>query len=252
MNVQTAQPTTTFWLEKPNDDFPFYHGKPNRITALQWMMILASIAVGFSVLTIDLDWLSGTFGGIARSTLFVAIPLTVFYSTLSRNCTAIFRKLCWKDSLVMLSVALLNLIVTITLGTIFVHTLGADTNVSISALKDLPDNEQLLFLAQSLPQLFGEELLTILPFLAITHLCFGKFRLSRTQSVICAWLLSSLVFGLVHLPSYNWNWLQCIVIIGSARLVLTLAYIRTKNIWVSTGAHIINDWIIFLLVMTFD
>jgi membrane protease YdiL (CAAX protease family) len=35
---------------------------------------------------------------------------------------------------------------------------------------------------------------------------------------------------------------QCVVVIGSARLVLTLAYVWTKNIWVSTGAHIINDW----------
>jgi membrane protease YdiL (CAAX protease family) len=33
-------------------------------------------------------------------------------------------------------------------------------------------------------------------------------------------------------------------VIGSARLVLTWAYVWTKNIWVSTGAHIINDWAI--------
>lgn len=38
--------------------------------------------------------------------------------------------------------------------------------------------------------------------------------------------------------------MQCIVVIGSARLVLTWAYIYTKNLWVSTGAHIINDWLI--------
>jgi uncharacterized protein len=35
------------------------------------------------------------------------------------------------------------------------------------------------------------------------------------------------------------------VIIGSARLVLTLPWILTKNIWVSTGAHIFNDWLLF-------
>ena len=36
--------------------------------------------------------------------------------------------------------------------------------------------------------------------------------------------------------------MQCLVVIGSARLVLTWAYVWTKNIWVSTGAHILNDW----------
>jgi hypothetical protein len=35
---------------------------------------------------------------------------------------------------------------------------------------------------------------------------------------------------------------QSFVIIGSARLVLSLAYMKTKNLWVSTGAHILNDW----------
>jgi len=31
-------------------------------------------------------------------------------------------------------------------------------------------------------------------------------------------------------------------------MMLTLPWILTKNIWVSTGAHIVNDWL--LLVMT--
>jgi hypothetical protein len=53
-----------------------------------------------------------------------------------------------------------------------------------------------------------------------------------------------LVFGALHLPTYDWNLVQCIVIIGTARMVLTLAYIVTKNIWVSTGAHVINDWLL--------
>ena len=37
--------------------------------------------------------------------------------------------------------------------------------------------------------------------------------------------------------------MQAIVVIGSARIALTLAFIRTKNLWVSAGAHIINDWV---------
>ena len=68
--------------------------------------------------------------------------------------------------------------------------------------------------------------------------------MGRNASVLMAWLVSAVAFGLVHLPTYNWNLVQCLVIIGSARLVLTWAYVWTKNIWVSTGAHIINDWAI--------
>ena len=59
----------------------------------------------------------------------------------------------------------------------------------------------------------------------------------------------SLLFGLIHLPTHNWNWVQSIVVIGTARIVLTMAWLRTKNIWVSTGAHIINDWLLFTLAL---
>lgn len=53
---------------------------------------------------------------------------------------------------------------------------------------------------------------------------------------------SSLLFAAAHLPTYDWHWVQSFGVIGTARVVLTLAYIWTRNLWVSTGAHVINDW----------
>ena len=50
-----------------------------------------------------------------------------------------------------------------------------------------------------------------------------------------------------HLPTYDWNILQCLVVIGGARLILSLAYIKTKSIWVSTIAHVLNDWVLLTL-----
>jgi uncharacterized protein len=50
-------------------------------------------------------------------------------------------------------------------------------------------------------QLFGEELLTILPFLAIMTLCAKTLGLSRKASIFWAWSLSAIVFGLLHLPT---------------------------------------------------
>ncbi len=38
-------------------------------------------------------------------------------------------------------------------------------------------------------------------------------------------------------------------LLGAMRLVLTLPYLMTKNIWVSAGAHILNDWLLFGAVM---
>jgi hypothetical protein len=42
-----------------------------------------------------------------------------------------------------------------------------------------------------------------------------------------AFVPAILLLGLAHLPTYSWNLVQCIAIIGSARLVLTLPWIMT-------------------------
>ncbi|AHK35184.1 CPBP family intramembrane glutamic endopeptidase [Rhodococcus opacus] len=94
-------------------------------------------------------------------------------------------------------------------------------------------------------QLVGEEVFTMIPFLAVMYFLFAKAKLSRKTAIVVAWLLSAVWFGAAHLQTYDWNFAQAFIVIGGARLVLTLAYIRTKNLWVSTGAHIINDWTLF-------
>ena len=98
------------------------------------------------------------------------------------------------------------------------------------------------------PQLLGEELLTILPFLAILHLAMVRWGLGRRSALALALLGSTLIFCAAHLPTYGWNWAQCFGVIGAARVVLTLAYIATRKLWVSTVAHILTDWTEFTLV----
>ncbi|MNG99657.1 CAAX amino terminal protease self- immunity [compost metagenome] len=88
-------------------------------------------------------------------------------------------------------------------------------------------------------------MVSILPFLAILWFCHTKLGLTRKSAIIIAWLSTALIFGAMHLPTYDWNFLQCFLVIGTARIVLLSGYIITKNIWVSTGAHIINDWLLF-------
>ena len=66
-----------------------------------------------------------------------------------------------------------------------------------------------------------------------------------TASVLMAWVGSALLFGAIHLPTYGWNVVQALLLIGPVRLVLTLAYMKTKSIWASTIAHVLNDWTMF-------
>jgi membrane protease YdiL (CAAX protease family) len=117
-------------------------------------------------------------------------------------------------------------------------------NAANAQLAELDAAGRILYFAKTIPQLFGEEVITLLPFLALLQMFTRGLGLGRKSDIIGAWLVSSVIFGLIHLPTYDWNLIQCLVIIGTARMVLTLPWIMTKNIWVSTGAHILNDWLL--------
>lgn len=230
-------------------DFPFYDGKPITISAGQWLVVLVGISAGFACLTLPILPFSGEFGLFIRALLFVLLPLIAFYLITGPHWTLLFCRIKGVDVALIAGFAALNLVISIFIGMLVMFFFGADANATIAGLVGQSSASLELFFLSTIPQLLGEELLTILPFLAILQFAYARMGLSRRKAVVVAWLLSSLLFGLVHLPTYNWNWVQCIVVIGSARLVLTLAYLKTKNIWVSTGAHIINDWSIFMLVI---
>jgi membrane protease YdiL (CAAX protease family) len=132
-------------------------------------------------------------------------------------------------------------------GAIVKLTLGATANQAIATANSLAPGDLALFLAKTAVQLVGEEVLTILPLLALLQWLSVRNGMGRATSVFWAWLITAALFGAAHLPTYDWNWVQCLLIIGTARLVLSLAYIKTKNLWVSSGAHILNDWLLILM-----
>jgi membrane protease YdiL (CAAX protease family) len=144
---------------------------------------------------------------------------------------------------------LLNLVVSSGVGLIVMALFGANANPATNGLIDGGPLQIVAFYVGTGIQLFGEEIFTILPFLAVMYLLFTKAKLSRRVSVILAWLITAAWFGAAHLPTYGWNFAQAFLVIGAARLVLTLAYMRTKNILVSTGAHVLNDWTTFTIAL---
>jgi membrane protease YdiL (CAAX protease family) len=145
----------------------------------------------------------------------------------------------------MVGFALLNIVVSMSVGVIVRALTDVTPNAATAQLGNMDMAGRIAFFAKTIPQLLGEEVVTLLPFLALLQWLSNRSGTGRRGAIIGAWLISSVLFGLIHLPTYDWNLVQCIVIIGSARMVLTLPWILTKNIWVSTGAHIINDWLLF-------
>lgn len=230
-------------------DFPFYNGIPTRLNGRQWSILMAAVVFSFIVLVMPVPMFSSPMTQIVPAILFAAIPLWTLAKLVPQHWKVLFRKPTGRDLLWAVLFALLNLLVTVAVAQVVSQFYEVSPNAAVNTLTTLENSEKVLFFLKTLPQLLGEEIFSILPFLALLTLFCNWLKLSRTTAIILAWLLTGVMFGMAHLPTYNWNLVQCIVIIGSARLVLTLAFIKTKSLWVSTLAHIINDWTLFIIAM---
>ncbi|MBC1501274.1 CPBP family intramembrane metalloprotease [Listeria weihenstephanensis] len=89
--------------------------------------------------------------------------------------------------------------------------------------------------------LMGEELLSI----AILYGAWKKLNWSFWQAT----LLCSVLFALWHLPSYDYNALQCLVTIIPSRLVLNYLFKKSNSIWVTWIVHIAFDLLTFLPIL---
>lgn len=224
-------------------DFPFYNGVPVAISGRRWLVVVAACAVSFLMLA--LLPLPGLVGLWVKAIMFPAIPLAALAWAAPRRWTAVFRRVRVRDVGWMFAFAALNLVVTLLVASPIQDLIGAEPNPAGGILQNLDTGGRISFFLAIAPQLMGEEVVTILPLLALIYALTAKLGWSRRAAVLVSWVATALLFGAIHLPTYDWNLVQCFVIIGAARLVLSGAYLWTKNLWVSTGAHIINDWVLF-------
>lgn len=237
------------FLESLNDDFPYYNGKPVRFSGKQWLMLMFGVLAGFLVLITPLPLFAGNVGQFIPAALFVAIPLAVLVWVSPQHWMRLFRKITGRDIKWMILFALLNIAVTIAIGLVVMRSVGTHSNPVFTEIAIQTPVERLLFFLKTLIQILGEEVLTILPFLAMVTFLITHLHCSRKVAILGAWFLAALLFGAAHLPTYDWNIIQTFFVIGSARLILLLPYIMTKNIWTSTGAHVLNDWMLFTIAL---
>lgn len=244
MTVETQVTGKRLRFEPNGVDFPFYQGAPISISIGGWLAIISGVAAGFAALVTPMPFPDGNVTAWARVAAFVILPLLGLGIAARAHWKCIFASVGLREVKLMFGFALLNIVVSMAIGGVIKVFGTTASNATFADAAGLDGPGLINFFAKVAPQLLGEELITILPFLAILTLCHRAAGFGRNKAVIVAWLISALVFGLLHLPTYDWNLVQCVIVIGSARLVLTWAYIWTKNIWVSTGAHVINDWML--------
>jgi membrane protease YdiL (CAAX protease family) len=229
-------------------DFPFYAGAPVRLSIGGWLLVLALTALGFAAL-VGLPSLWPERPAVwAGTALFVGLPLLGLRIVAGRGWTALFHRPTWRDVWIGLGCALLCIAVSVVVALVVMKTTVMAANPVIAALADAGPLDIALFYAQTGPQLLGEELVTIVPFLAVLT-ALTALKAPRWAAILAAWILTAAMFGALHLPTYDWRLVQAITVIGSARLALTVAYLATKNVWASTIAHVANDWTLFTVAL---
>ena len=231
----------------PCADFPFYTGQPVALGAHQWCFILLALAAAYGALYIPamVAWrVSGGWAAVIPAIVFPAVPLLALRAVAGPQWQVLFRRMGWRDLWLAVGLVFLSIGVTVVVALIVSRFFAAVPNPVIKALAAMGTGEKLVFMASTIPHLIGEEILTVLPFLALLTWLAGRLRMPRRRAIVCAWVASSVLFGALHLPTYGWNVAQSLVIISVSRMVLWLAYLRTKNLSVAALAHILNDWLL--------
>lgn len=226
-------------------DFPYYRGQPVAIEPRGWLVILASVVVALGLL-VSLPMVAAPLN-VIPAILYTGLPLVTLAAITHGAHRALFGPFGLKQLGLAIGFGLLTMAVSMAVGLVLRQFVDMTPNEAVDGLAALGAFDLFFFLTRTFIQLIGEEVMTILPLLAVLWLCVNRLGLSRGWGLAIGIALSTAWFAAVHLPTYHWNLVQCFGGIGAARLVLTAAYLLTRNLWVSAGAHIVNDWTEFFL-----
>lgn len=235
---------------RPRPPFPYVDGVPAPIGPGGGLAIIGACAAAFAALTLLPHWIPGAGGTWAGAMAFVGLQLIGLMLAVGPAWTALFRRPRARDLLIALACVPLVFAVPAAVALGVVGDTHLVANAVIAQSGTLPPSRLLTLFAASGVQLLGEELVTILPLLVLMAV-LRRAGLRPGWVIGIGWLVTALMFGALHLPTYQWHWGQALLVIGSARLVLTGVYLLTRNLWASTLAHVVNDWsfLVFALLM---
>ena len=229
--------TNEFEEQKPiiidKRDFPF-----EDVPLSRWLIAMAILFVGFiipNIVEIDNKF-------FAIGLLFITFILPLFIIDL-KFFKKLFKGIKFKDiGIILFTLFLVFLTAFVTAN------LAKDSNLVNNPIEEFIsfDNVGVIFLI-TLVSLMAEEILFVIPFLFVYNNIGGN----RIFKIIMALLISSIIFGLAHLWTYNFNLIQCLFIIGMLRIPMSLPYIWRKNLLLTYIVHLAYDWIILFSILYF-
>lgn len=221
-----------------NRDYP-------KIEAKTWKWILALILTLASFYGVSFLFYSLKINNeIIMASAVSAISLLSLLLIDKKFIKKIFLPIRAKDLLYII-IGLGFSLIAIVISSILVQKLGIEgsNNPIFDVLTE--DNFKSFFLS-TLIQFIAEEIIFIIPFLFVINKVKIENNIIKT---ILAILISSIIFGAMHLSTYDFNILQAVLIISIIRTGLSMSYVISKNLSVTYIIHIIYDWtLIFIYI----
>lgn len=106
-----------------------------------------------------------------------------------------------------------------------------------------------IMLFKTIFMLSGEEIIVILPLIIIVSLLVNKTKISKKVALIISTIVTAIMFGSLHLPTYQWNLFQCFGIIAMARVPFTIASLKSNSMVSGIICHISYDWLTFVVLI---
>jgi len=208
-----------------------------RLQFKDWILGLGVLLIDDVILLLNFTYK----GSVCVNSLIFTISCIISLQTLTKTrWTEFFKSIGIKDILFMLGILFLN----------FLYVIIANLLVKNSVSNPITNSKTFIDFIQVvlkiIIQILGETLIFFIPFLVVlsflSRYSFSKFK------VYIASILSSILFGLLHLPTYGWNLKQCLLLISGGAFIESLLYIKTKNLTTLYVTHVIYDIILVSII----
>ncbi|KXB69554.1 CPBP family intramembrane glutamic endopeptidase [Peptoniphilus sp. DNF00840] len=216
------------------------------IEAKTWKWVLSFIlSIGSFFLVSLIFELLGSKNEILIALLISALCLVALWVVDRQFILKIFLPLKMKDILYIL-LGLGFSFVAVILASIAMAQMGIQG--SANPIFDILNDDNIKrFIVSTMIQFIAEEIIFIIPFLFVIN----KLRTRNEKlKTLVAILVSSLIFGAMHLTTYNFNILQAVLVISIIRTGLTMSYVLSKNLTVTYLVHMIYDWALIWIYLT--
>lgn len=228
-----------FKFEEEGTDFPFYNGNP-LLSLKDWGILILGVIVFILIISGAFDFIPG-FKDIPNVLLslmyFLVLFLPVLYCCRGK-LGLIFKKPKLKDLKVVILCIVLYFIFSIVMRILIISIFGMQGPSPDTGVKTV--SETVFQVISILIGLMAEELVKVISLIGFMALIF-KFTANRKNSMIAGVILCCIFFGLLHLKTYDFNVVYCLLGVGLGCIIHLYPYLKTKNIMNSYFTHIAID-----------